>query len=419
MLRAPFNVRSLSQTRQLLKVMWGDGAESVFPNVFLRASVRDSRFFDVESCMYKPEHLEFVTKGLPIASVKQVKHGLDIEWEDHSSTFDASWLRAQDSKNSYHLAKSPATRTLWDSETGEIPQYEFARREEDFEALMKDLMKWGAVIMHGCPPSEEGIEKAMQVIAPVKQRYHPTNTYVLGRGRAKSVRLDPKAYGIEFLETHTDGSEYPLPARLLAMMCMEYSAPEMDTYGVLVDAFKVLEDLRRDDSETFHILSTTPMVTGRHRLTVEEKCDPADVRMYQWSTHVEEAPIVLEGDKIERFRFRYNKHVGIPFGKYDAEYTQRYYSAISKLQDLLNDTKYRQLYILKPGSVVIIDNFRLCHGRTDIHPSTTRVIVGTYTAEESWESRWRLMLGNSSGLEKKWLFGCSKEALTILSNRLL
>ena len=35
-----------------------------------------------------------------------------------------------------------------------------------------------------------------------------------------------------------------------------------------------------------------------------------------------------------------------------------------------------------------------------------------------WRTRWRVMLGEKSGLDEKWLYGCSQEALQILANRL-
>ena len=57
----------------------------------------------------------------------------------------------------------------------------------------------------------------------------------------------------------------------------------------------------------------------------------------------------------------------------------------------------------------MFDNLRTLHGRSAVHPTTSRVVHGAYIAEEVWRSRCRIINGQKSGLEEKWVFGCTDE----------
>ena len=95
----------------------------------------------------------------------------------------------------------------------------------------------------------------------------------------------------------------------------------------------------------------------------------------------------------------------------------KYYDAYKKLQMLLADPNYKQGVVLRPGMMLVFDNYRMCHGRSEIDPSTHRVLKSAYVSEDSWHNRWRLLLGQRSGLDTIWLYGCTDEALAVLAQR--
>ena len=412
-------MRALSHFPRMLRVTWGDGAESAYPSTWLRASVRDSKFFDGNSCEYRPEHSAFVSKGLPIVLAEHDGQGAEqnirVQWEDHSTNFSVPWLRVQDTQNLRDKVKPVVEEALWTSEN-ELPQYEFSAKEERFESWMKDLRKWGVICVHGCPPTEKGIVDFLTMVAPLWQRtYHPTN---LARIHATpKTALVQLAYAVKILGMHTGYADYNPPPKLMGLLCTELNAPKLDTKTSVVDAFKVLQDLRQEDPEAFHVLTTTPLRRGRHRLNIEEECDPSKVQMYQRSFIDEEPVVAMEGSSIKRIRMHRGKDVGLHLGPHDDEFIRKYYVAYRKLQALLNDPKYAQEFVLQPGMMLVVDNYRLCHGRSEIHPSTHRVAKTAYIGEDGWCNRWRLMLGQKSGLDTKWLYGCSDEALAVLAER--
>ena len=61
----------------------------------------------------------------------------------------------------------------------------------------------------------------------------------------------------------------------------------------------------------------------------------------------------------------------------------KYYRAYKKLQALLANPKYKQGFVLQPGMMLIVDNYRVCHGRSGSDPSTHWVLKSAYVGEDS------------------------------------
>lgn len=328
---------------------------------------------------------------------------IQVQWEDHTTSFSVPWLRVQDAQSLKYLAKPITEKALWTNEN-KLPEYEFSKREECFDSWMNDLCKWGVICVHGCPPNEKGLVDFLTMIAPLWQRtYHPTNiVYIHATPKTKSVQL---FYAVKILNMHTDYADYSPPPKILGLLCTELNAPKQDipVKTSIVDGFKVLHDLRQEDPEAFHVLSTTPIRRGRHRLDVEEECDPSKVEMYQRSFIREEPAVCTEGNNIKRIHVSRGKNVGLSLGAHDDAFIRNYYAAYGKLEAMLTYPKYTQDFVLQPGMMLVIDNYRLCHARSEIPPSTHRVAMSAYISEDGWCNRWRLMLGKQSGLDAKWL----------------
>ena len=97
--RAPFRARTLSHCHDVLRILWRDGARSEFPNVWRRSSCACDRFFDAGSNLYRrDDYTAFISNDAPLLSAEHEEEDghVTVQWPEHSTTFDASWLRAQD-----------------------------------------------------------------------------------------------------------------------------------------------------------------------------------------------------------------------------------------------------------------------------------------------------------------------------------
>ena len=163
LLRAPFRVGALSHCRDFVRILWKDGAKSEFPNIWLRSSVRDDNFFDAGSFLYRLEkYTGFLSKESPLLSAEYQEGNdfLKVQWPDHSTTFDLSWLRAQD--NTLYDPTPHAVPWTADSKLDNV--YDYARIREDMEAWMMCLKKYGVVYMMGVPPNEDGLKEVLHTI---------------------------------------------------------------------------------------------------------------------------------------------------------------------------------------------------------------------------------------------------------------
>ena len=419
MLQAPFVARALSHCQKLARVTWGDGAESTFHNTWLRASIRDERFFDTKACNYRDSHLDFLIKEAPITHARQSEDGesIKVKWEDHSTVFDASWLRAQDLSISSSLLPAEYQQIAWAGDDTAIPVFEYSHRIDQVKEWMQGLKKWGLIVIQGVPQNEQGFQDCMHVIGPLSRRNHPTDIYTAKPGIEQSLASDPVAYGSEFLGAHTDTSYYREPHRLQGFMCSAYEAPDKDTVNFYTDGLRVVEEFRKNNPEAFRLLTRTKCRKGRLRLTVEEECDPSDARIYEWSIYTDTPIILLEGDTVKRLHLKFTKHAGVSLEHYNDSQVLDFYRAQKAFEQAMDDSKNFYKFVLRPGTCTITDNYRICHGRNRIHPSTRRTLLGGYIADATYMSRWRVLMGRASGLENKWLYGCSDESLDILSKR--
>ena len=101
LLHAPFRVRTLPHCRDVLRILWRDGARSESPKIWLRSSVRDDRFFDDGSNLYRLDgYTAFLSNDAPLLSAEHEEEDghVAVQWPEHSSKFDASWLRYESAR---------------------------------------------------------------------------------------------------------------------------------------------------------------------------------------------------------------------------------------------------------------------------------------------------------------------------------
>mmetsp|Transcript_7297 Transcript_7297/g.25101 ORF Transcript_7297/g.25101 Transcript_7297/m.25101 type:complete len:94 (-) Transcript_7297:378-659(-) len=83
----------------------------------------------------------------------------------------------------------------------------------------------------------------------------------------------------------------------------------------------------------------------------------------------------------------------------------RFYKAWQQLCSIVADPSNEAWLKLMPGQLIIIDNKRVMHGRSEISPRSGRVLVGCYLSHEDFASKLAV-------LEKKCSKGTSQEDRT-------
>ncbi|MBC6418729.1 MAG: TauD/TfdA family dioxygenase, partial [Prochloron sp. SP5CPC1] len=142
----------------------------------------------------------------------------------------------------------------------------------------------------------------------------------------------------------------------------------------------------------------------------------SSARKYQWDAYRHNHVINLN-ENGQVYQIKYNHNTRIPLEVSDDK-IHDLLAAYRRFSQLLQDPEYNAEFLLAPGQVLVVDNWRVLHGRTGIwNPNLQRILLGAYLEEESFRTRRRILLGDKSGMSGLWLMGCTDRALEILADR--
>ncbi len=258
----------------------------------------------------------------------------------------------------------------WDSSLKEIKNYEyqenFFESEEMYELLIS-FYKYGFVIIKNIPTQNNFIVKFANSIGSVRR----TN---FGEYFDVKSKPDPNdlAYTSLGLSPHTD-NPYRNPVPCIQLLhCIESNVT--GGLSTLVDGFTVTEDLKIEYPEFYKILS---------EIKVKFKFIDKEVVLEDWSELIK-----LDEDKnFKQVRFspRLDYVPILEKNKLDL-----YYRARKKLSEMYNSDKYRIEFKLVPKDLMMMDNYRLLHGRTAYETKEgNRFLQGCYIDYDSTEGKLR------------------------------
>lgn len=429
-LKPAFRIQSVTSTEKGVNITWKDSHESFFHNLWLRDSCHCPKCFQQDTLSLNSGEGEGhdplkMPLNPVIETVKCDRQGnLDIVWggaePGHHSVFDPSWLRV-------HCQKDPALKQksqtqLWDSSLS-IPHFDYEEVMQDESALLlwlNKMVELGVSIIDNAPKNQEGFQALIERVGPIQQRYHPIHIFTLDTANKLAGNIHHAYQYMERLHNHTDHVSYNVPPRLQFLQCIQYDNPDNDkqAYSTLVDGFKIAEVLKAQQPEFFELLTQEYVPTGRRRLGVEEKVSAQEIgtKKYQWETYHRQHVINVDHNG-EVYQIRHHENDRVPL-EASPDKIQDLYAAYQAFTRLGEDPEYNVEFLIKPGQVLVNDNWRLLHGRTAIrNTNLRRVLLGAYMKPETFRSRRRILLGKKSGLSDIWLMGCSDRALEILADR--
>ena len=294
---------------------------------------------------------------------------LEINFNDGvNSKLDINKLTLEFSNNDI-LHKS-ITKIKWDSTLTNIKNFKY--KDNFFESKeMYDLLisfyKYGFIIIKNVPTDKNFIVKFANSIGSVRRTNFGEYFDV------KSI-INPNdlAYTSLHLAPHTDNPyRNPVPCiQLLHCITNEVSGG----FSTLVDGFTVTDDLKNNNPDYFKILN---------EVKVKFKFIDKDVVLEDWSELIK-----LEDDgtfKQVRFSPRLDFVPAL-----DKEKLDFYYKARKKLSEMYNSNKYRIEFKLESKDLLMMDNYRLLHGRTAYEAKEgNRYLQGCYIDYDSTEGKLR------------------------------
>ena len=256
----------------------------------------------------------------------------------------------------------------WDSSLNDFNNYEFNENifeeRKMYEALI-NFYKFGFVIFKKVPTKNNFIVQFANSIGSIRR----TNF-----GEFFNVKSKPNpndlAYTSLALAPHTDNPyRNPVPC-IQILHCIENEVN--GGYSTLVDGFTVTEKLKNDYPDYYKILT---------EIKVRYQFIDQDVFLEDWAEMIK----LDENQNFKQVRFSPRLDF-VPL--MDRDKLNLYYSARNKISELYNSDKYRIEFKLMPGDLLMMDNYRLLHGRTSYDANEgNRFLQGCYIDYDSTEGK--------------------------------
>ncbi|RPG98843.1 MAG: gamma-butyrobetaine,2-oxoglutarate dioxygenase [Candidatus Pelagibacter sp. TMED118] len=351
------------------KVLFNNGYSSHEIHPFwLRERASNDKYFDTNTQQRKfdPTILE---TNITIKSAKINNDLLEINFTD-GVNFKLEIDKIIQEFSKEDLLIGSIKKFKWDSSFGNIDKFNYSEdifeSKEMYELLIK-FYKYGFVIFKNVPVENNFIVSFANSIGSIRR----TNF-----GEYFNVKSIPNPNDLAYtslpLAPHTDNPyRNPVPCiQLLHCIANEVSGG----YSTLVDGYTVTEDLKKEFQEFYNILT---------EVKVKFKFIDKDVVLEGWSELIK----LDENNEFKQVKFSPRLDF-VPILKKDK--LDLYYKARNKISSMYNSDKYRIEFKLMSGDLLMMDNYRLLHGRTEFDANEgLRFLQGAYIDFDSTEGKLR------------------------------
>ncbi len=332
---------------------------------WLRERVNGEDFVDqgTQQRLFDPTQLK---KDIEIENLNLSDDFLEVSFTDGTNTKLAikSILKEFSNTNNAKFIE----KVEWDSSLKDLNHFEFRDNifeEKDMYKALIDFYKFGFVIFKKVPTQNNFITKFANSIGNIRR----TNF-----GEYFNVKSKPNPNDLAYtslpLAPHTDNPyRNPVPC-IQILHCIKNDVT--GGLSTLVDGYTVTKKLKKDFPKYYKILT---------EIKVRFQFIDKSVILENWAE-------MIQLDENKRFKqVRFSPRLDfVPL--LEKEKLELYYSARNKISELYNSNKYRIEFKLLPGDLLIMDNYRLLHGRTSFNLNDgERFLQGCYIDYDSTEGK--------------------------------
>lgn len=375
-----FTVNSVKKIDKGLSVTVNSNVELKFNNIWLRDHCRCPQCY-FEATNQRDVNTHTIPLDIQPKDIELKNNLIKILWpDDHVSKFDINWLYQNRYGQPYHaFLFRPHDRKYWSAEKKNDMVYpvEFDQVMNEDMGLYK-LLNNIAIYGHGFVSDtplglEEGVKKLGKRIGPLKESIYGDSWDITNKPKEDIEFLDT-AYLNVALPGHTDGT-YSINTPGLQFFHISHHDGEGGD-SLLVDAIYCAEILRQQHPDHFHFLSTKSIPGVYYE------------QNHYWSRDY--APMInVDAMSQQIFKIRFNDLDRDVLSCLSYEDIQRFYEALHAFTKIMTDKKNELWYRLQPGTALIVDNWRVLHGRSEF--TGTRSLQGLYINRDDYLSKIRLL----------------------------
>mmetsp|Transcript_14900 Transcript_14900/g.17410 ORF Transcript_14900/g.17410 Transcript_14900/m.17410 type:complete len:446 (+) Transcript_14900:348-1685(+) len=365
-------------------ILWKDGHKSTFHAIWLLD--HDPKYV----------HETSLQRGLDSAGLSlSTEHPTAIAVSDDGSKVTFSWEGAEvveydaEFLRNHCYTKTPPEEfsspkefdpILWNAKNmskDTIPTFNSERIVSDDAELYKALVslkKYGVILVDNMPSSLSGTEEITRRFGPPRETFYGA---MWDTAPKPGAEVNDTAYTKDALHPHTDASYLYDMAGLQCFNCVAQSEALTDEANSeegctkILDGFKIMEILKQEEPSTYEFFLNNKL---------KWFCMEEGVHMEMVATAFTETPYKI---------FRYNSYDLDTVDYLPSELVPEYYKHTKIINEYIRSKDNVVLARLMPGEMVIVDNQRVCHGRTSF--TGYRNMVGCYIGRDDWYSKLRVL----------------------------
>ncbi len=341
------------------------GAKKEIHPFWLRERVNSENFLDqkTQQRLFDPTMLKSSSE---ISKVNISDKFLEVSFKDgaYAKLVIENILKEFEKDNELYFIN----KISWKSDFQNNNIYKFNKNffEEKimYESLL-DFYKYGFVIFENVPTQDNFIVNFANSIGSIRR----TNF-----GEFFNVKSKPNPNDLAYtslpLAPHTD-NPYRKPVPCIQLLhCIENEVG--GGLSTLVDGLAVTEELKKEHPSFFQILT---------EIKVRFQFVDDNVVLEDWAEMIQ----LDENKRLKQVRFSPRLDF-VPL--MDKGKLELYYAARNKISEMYNSEKFRIEFKLKPGDLLMMDNYRLLHGRTEYNANEgNRFLQGCYIDYDSTEGK--------------------------------
>ena len=341
------------------------GAKKEIHPFWLRERVNSENFLDqkTQQRLFDPTMLK---NSSEISKVNISDKFLEVSFKDgaYAKLVIENILKEFEKDNELYFIN----KISWKSDFQNKNIYKFNKNFFEEKIMYESLLnfyKYGFVIFENVPTQDNFIVNFANSIGSIRR----TNF-----GEFFNVKSKPNPNDLAYtslpLAPHTD-NPYRKPVPCIQLLnCIENEVG--GGLSTLVDGLAVTEELKKEHPSFFQILT---------EIKVRFQFVDDNVVLEDWAEMIQ----LDENKRLKQVRFSPRLDF-VPL--MDKEKLELYYAARNKISEMYNSEKFRIEFKLKPGDLLMMDNYRLLHGRTEYNANEgNRFLQGCYIDYDSTEGK--------------------------------
>lgn len=312
-------------------------------------------------------------EGLAVTGAVLTGGAVEVHWSHgrRASRYHPGWLRGIAWFGETPEPSEPPGPVLWTAaEQPEPPSFDGPQALSDpalFLQWLTALRDYGVARLVGLPSEDGLLERVVSRIGPIRESN-------FGRMYTLEIKDDPdsNAFTSDALLQHIDMPTRECPHGLQFLFCRENTTRGGE--GIYTDAYRIAEDLRREEPEHYAALCEIRWdYNNRAKTTSYRASGP-----------------VIERDAAGRVTgIRYNTWLRAPLVA-SLEDQDRAYRAYRAFAARAQDPAYQMAFAYRAGDLLAFDNRRALHGRQGYDASGgARFIEGIYADRDDLHSAIR------------------------------